>query len=271
MSIYTPGDEVLVPASTIHLAGRGPALLERKVLSVAGKSIFVDGPNEEVIRVPSKYVHHNFGVALIRIGDLSTEEVLLDPVADSLDRYFELLLPTDRHWTWRIRTLSELVAVWERNHPLISHVVIVGHGSSEAFHLVDGTVSGHDLATALHEAAQDASPKAFISLGCETGRAPFAKEFSQSDCCRWFLGAFQDIHGAVAAQYVETYFSSRLLIGSTHGVARRWAQAGLPNRVHFAEWFNGHKSATYKGSIRIEPDPREVEVVDDLDEDVDLP
>jgi hypothetical protein len=248
--MFQVGQEVLVPAASIGSAGDGPALLERLVLDTSGRSIFVDGIDNTVKRVPSKFVHREFGLALIRVGDFRSESTLLDPLVDSLGAYFNLLLPLERHWIWKIRTLDELEEQWETNHSLLTHVVLIGHGSSKAFDFVGGAMTGDELGAALTALAPATPPKDFISIACETGRSPFAKHFSQTPICQSILGAFQEIHGAVALQFVETYFSSLLLIGSSSRVALRRAQEGLPSGTHFAEWRDGRKTAYYGSAAR---------------------
>lgn len=246
MPTFAEGDVVLVPAVALGLADDGPALRERTVLAVEERSVRVDGAAGQTVKIGVARVHKDFGLGLLRVGDIESELGLLDPLASSLEQYFRLLLPDDRMWIWRLRTVAELKLYWSANHGALTHVVLVGHGSKTSLKFVDGWVLGSNLAAELTQAAPGGSAKAFISLACNTGYAGFGKSFSEAGCCAWLAAPFQAVHGAVALQYAETYFSSLLLAGSKPGRARRRAQAALPGRNHFVEWRNG---------ARVVPDP----------------
>lgn len=67
------------------------------------------------------------------LGDLSTEETLLDPLAKSVLQYCRLLVPDDQVKAYKIRSLKELTSIWGKEHALYSHVIFVGHGSCKGF------------------------------------------------------------------------------------------------------------------------------------------
>jgi hypothetical protein len=144
---------------------------------------------------------------------------------------------------WWVRTLAELRIYWTQNEATLTHVVIVGHGSDSSIRFLDDTISGEDLGSELSEATAGGTPKTFISLACKTGHATFAKKFSTTPCCERIVAPFQSVHGAVALQYTQTYFSSLLLAGSKPGRALRNAQLSLPAGNHFTEWKQGEKIA----------------------------
>ncbi len=93
---FTVGDQVLVPSVALGLVDEGPALREREVRALAGRSVVVDTQQGATTKVGVARVHQDFGLALLRVGDLETETALLNPLADSLEQYFKLLLPDDR-------------------------------------------------------------------------------------------------------------------------------------------------------------------------------
>ncbi len=259
MAMFAEGDRVIVPAVALGLVEDGPALREREVLGVQGRSVVVNTTGDATTTVGTRRVHRDFGLALVRIGDLETESTLLNPMVDSLEQFFRVLLPDDRLWTWRIRTLAEFKKCWSLQHSVVTHVVLVGHGSATSLKFVDQWVAGTALGAALVEAgASDA--KEFVSLACYTGRKSFAGGLSTSACCASITGPFGAVHGAVAMQYAQTYFSSLLLGGAAVGTARRHAFQSLPRGNRVRLW---KKGSLVKGSESPEPFDADAEAVEE--------
>lgn len=81
---------------------------------------------------------------------------------------------------------------WSANHRGTSHVVILGHGVDYGLQFMANggltSVRGRVLADRPRQLAPDTPAKTFISLACRTGRAAFAKPFSESSICRDFIG-----------------------------------------------------------------------------------
>lgn len=139
-----------------------------------------------------------------------------------------------------LRTLSELDAHWQTYHGATSHVILIGHGSSSSINFVDtGAVAGGVIAERLHGLAPETQPKWFISLACLTGRADFAKRFSESPLCREIIAPFRSVHGATASQYCQALLTEHLLGGKE----MRYAHARVAKRVieggRFRRWRNG--------------------------------
>lgn len=242
MTTFAVGDDVLVPAAASGDTGNGPALRERKVLQLVDRSVLVNGPPDQpACKVGVARVHKDFGLVLVRIGDVASDPELLDPLANSLEHYFRLLLPPgDRFWVWRIRTQAELEEYWKAFQGVVTHVVLAGHGSPTSMKFLDkGWVTGAALGAALMAAVPDGTAKEFVSLACQTGHMPFARGLSSAACCASLTAPFQAVHGVVAMQYAETYFSTLLVEGASAGNARRRAQAALPHGNHFRLWRNG--------------------------------
>ena len=133
--------------------------------------------------------------------------------------------------------------MWGSEHGGLTHVVIVAHGGPECLSFLDGDHDGDDLASLLEGASPSCAPKYFMSLACKTGRAGFGKAFSGGAACGHFSGPHQSVHGAVALQYAQVYFSSLLLAGLKPGRARKRAQDSLPPGNHFLEWSAGSRTA----------------------------
>lgn len=62
------------------------------------------------------------------------------------------------------------------------------------------------LRLGLESLAPETRPKTFVSLACLTGRAEFAKNFSQNQICRDLIAPFQSVHGAAASQFCQRLF-----------------------------------------------------------------
>jgi hypothetical protein len=210
----------------------------RTVRAARDRTVFVDRDDGTTVGVPSSKTHADVGVLVLSIGDLVTETSLIDPLSKSVLQYLRLLLPDDQVRREQIRTVAELSEVWRVNHGMASHVVLVSHGRPDAVRFVDpGWVRAAGFCQVLDQPG--VTPKEFISLACQTGRAEFAKAFSNSASCRSFLGPFQSVHGALASQYCQAYFTARFLGGQSTKVAFRTAAKGIAVGTHFRLWRDG--------------------------------
>ena len=84
------------------------------------------------------------------------------------------------------------------------------------------------------------TPKTFVSLCCKTGDADFGGAFSQSTICHSLLAPFHSVHGAIASQFCQTFFSHHLLSGKSVTVAFNKSRNAIPEGTHFRLWKNGH-------------------------------
>jgi len=241
-SKFQVGDTVLVPAARMSNPEReAHALVLRKVLAQTNRSITVDNGAYGTVNVASRLVHpRNLGFLILCVGDFRTEATLLNPLAKSVLQFLRLLLPDDDVRSINIRTLAELGAHWSAQHAVTSHVVIIGHGSFDSVSFIDaGPVKGKDLVHRLSTAAPAATPKLFVSLACQTGRAAFAKPFSQSAICRDLIAPFNSVHGAGASQFCQSFFASHLLGGTEIPAAFSQARGAAVSGGAFRRWRNG--------------------------------
>jgi hypothetical protein len=245
-TIYKEGDTVYVPASSFPDPSVSPfALLERTVLRVESRSVVVDLPGApgETHSVASSRVHSSsLGVAVVSIGDIASENGLIEPLHKSVLHFMRLLLPDDLVRSWRVRTVTELSALWNLNEHWrgISHVVLVSHAGSNGLKFLDRDtpVGGTELGDILAIPA-GGKPKIFISLACESGKASFARPFSETDVCRELVAPFQTIHGASASQYAQALLVHHMLDGLTLPVAKRKADVATTSGIHFRRWKDG--------------------------------
>jgi hypothetical protein len=236
------GEEVLVPAAKLASPDQQPfALMPKTVLAKSDRSVRVDDGAGGAVDIASRLVHSSsLGFLVLRIGDLSTETTLLDPLAKSVLQFLRLLVPDTDVRSVGLRTLAELREHWGAYHGSTSHVIMVAHGSSTGLTFVgDGEVRATDIANALEQTAPRTSPKTFVSLACLTGRADFGRQFSQNPICRDFIGPFQSVHGAAASQFVQSLLTEHILAGVEMPYAYDRVAKGLVGGRRFRRWRNG--------------------------------
>jgi len=233
---FQVNDSVYVPSLKIGLENEPSALKRVTVAAVSKRSVSVSLPNGAIRTIGSKLAHRNVSVLLIRIGDYSTETGLLDPLAKSLLQFCKLLLPDDQVKLERIRTQEEFCKIWNRDHAVYSHVVLMAHGDGASLQFGDESLSASDIACCLAGAAS--APKSFISLACKSGRAAFAKHFSMLAPCHSLLAPFHLCHGATASQFCQTLLAKHFLEGMTIKSAFNNSQEA-PGGTSFRYWRNG--------------------------------
>ena len=238
---YRPGDDVLVPASRVGLKDHPSALVRTRVVESQARSVKVALPTGEVWdRIASSKVHDELGVAIITIGDLATENALLNPLSKSILQFFRLLIPSDDEVRRVfVRSRAELRHFWREQHALLSHAVVIAHGRSDAVRFfVDGWQAPDDL----DQVFQGSGPKHFTFLACKTGRVSFGKGFSRKPYCRTLIAPYHAAHGAIASMYVQTYFNLHFLGGESEKVAYNNAAQPVKEQAQFRFWKNGeHK------------------------------
>lgn len=236
-------DMVWVPWSRIGAdpGSESCAFAHLKVERVHDRSVFVTPPGGTQVKIASSAVQTNLGVLIVRIGDCNfgSEAMLLGPLSKSVLQHCRLLLRDDMVFHLRVRSVEELRRFWVDNHWLVSHLIVVGHGSENGLTFgVDGRVDPATFAAALTVA--DVEPKVILSLACRTGRAGFAKALSRSTpVASAVVGPLDPVHGAVASQFSQTFLAHHLLAGSSLRVAFKNAKAGVPTGAVFRMWAAG--------------------------------
>lgn len=235
------GNAVYVPCAAFpELADRDTALYRTEVVAVQNRSVRVrlpSGAHSELIG--SSRVHRDVGVLVIEVGDFTTEAALLDPLAKSVLQFLRLLIPDDQVRSVKVRSRSELRKFWEMNQGAYSHVVLIGHGGKDLLGFaVDGDVSVADVIQSFE--ILNAQPKTFVSLACKTGYVSFGGKFSRSVICKEFIAPFHSVHGAIASQFCQTFFTSHFLEGKSAKVAFNHARINVPGGVSFRLWSNGN-------------------------------
>lgn len=239
---FSPNDTVYIPSSLLPDGDNYPTSIYRtSVTQIQAKSVKVrlrDGSESDWIA--SSKPHGNLGIAIITIGDFSTEETLLNPLAKSILQFSRLLLDDSSVTSIRVRSIGELGAWWAKNELAYSHIVFIGHGSpNDIFFAYGGARTPSDFHRRVLSVAK--SKKTFISLCCETGKNSFSSAFSAIPACGHLIAPFHSIHGAVASQFFQTYMCWHLLYGKTTKVAFNKAASTVPGTDIFRLWKDGVK------------------------------
>ncbi len=166
------GEQVYVPVARIDAEPNTPfALVRGSVVETLDRSVVVDLPyGIGQVTVASSLIHKDVGVCVLRIGDMETEDTLLNPIAKSVLQYLRLLVPDDQVNYIPLRTTQELYALYELLAPSFTHFVIIGHGADGNLIFSCGQrESGADIAA--NFLARYPQPRKFISLCCHTGKS----------------------------------------------------------------------------------------------------
>jgi hypothetical protein len=177
-----------------------------------------------------------YGILIIRIGDYDGSSPL-DPLAKSLLHYCRVILPGDDTRLIELRTLEELDMLWKRDHAAYHQVVLVSHGDKDCIVFGDKDVSAADLAKVLD--AHTTTPKEFIGLGCNTGHANFAREFSRSASVSRFIASYHTVNSCTASLFAQTYFHERLIAVHTPNVSFKNARTALYSAASYRQWIDG--------------------------------
>jgi hypothetical protein len=212
-----------------------------EVVSANDRSIHVRLPDGTASRpIGSSKVHQSLGIALVSIGDFQSEDGLINPLSKSLLQFCRLLLPDDHIASVKIRAIGEFGEWWAIHHAAYTHIILIGHGDKTAIYF---GVGGARLPISFDRrlSKHNASPKLFISLCCETGTAPFARDFSKLPFCKALIAPEKSIHGAVASQYLQTFLSLHLLQGKSIKIAFNNSNSLVPGIDRFSMWTAGTK------------------------------
>ena len=235
------GDRVYVPSSLLPGGDRDIFAMRRCDVVAANnnRSIQIRLPdNSNSQWFGSSKAHKNLGIALISIGDFDSEEGLINPLGKSILQFCRLLLPDDHIAAIKIRAIGEFGEWWGKNNDAYTHIILVGHGDREAIYFgVGGARKPISFKRRLGN--DNSAPKIFISLCCETGKPPFAQEFSQLPFCKVLIAPEHSIHGAVGSQFLQTFLSLHLLQGKSPKVAFNNANTLMPGSDSFAIWTGG--------------------------------
>lgn len=250
---HEAGQTVFVPNFLVGRQRAETALSPFEIVQVGGEEDeAVHGRSVRVALTPDEdaddgwvatsLVHDRVGVVVVRIGDLTTESALLDPLAKTIDHYFRLLVGSDYVRVVYLRALTELEQFWTQYRTFTSHLVLIAHGRTDAVRLLgdeslgfEQWLTGTEVATLMDAHGDD--PKFHVlSLCCRTGYAAFAQKVSAATAVRTCAGPIHDVHGAIASQFAQTLFAEHFLHGRTWPIAFKHARKATPGTSSFRLW-----------------------------------
>jgi hypothetical protein len=234
------GETVFVPTSLLPDPSiYGTALIRRKITSTSKRSATVElSEDEGACSIASSKLHRNLGVLILKIGDLETEAVLLDPLAKSILQFSRLFMDDSFVHLLQVRSVAEIEAWLPSNAARFSHLVLVSHCDSHGLKFgVGGTVAPTDLAGIVGLPSNHRMT--FVSLACESGRASFSKEFSQLPFCEALLAPYHPVHGVIASQFCQSFFSHLFILGESLKIAFRHARQYTVGSTSFRLWKSG--------------------------------
>ena len=223
------------------LPDQGKAFYSTTVMERRNRSVRIrlpDGTASEF--VSTKYVHHRVGIAVIAFGDFVSETTLIDPLSKTVLQYSRLLFGDDDYVRFvKVRSDAELIELCRTNtFTPYENVAFIGHGSKNGDLCgALGNISTDRLVEILE--TNNPTPWDFTFLCCYLGRATFSQSFSQSTCCKSLVAPFNKVHGAVSAQFIQSYLVKSLLEGETTAVAHRHASESTPPKSKFRLWRDG--------------------------------
>lgn len=243
---YASGDSVWVPSSRLS-GSHDFALVQRKVLGQKenGRSVVVDDAQspEGTTEVASRLVHDStLGILVLRVGDLTTEETLLNPLAKSVLQYLRLLLQDDAVQRLDIRTEEELRLFMAASGSRYSHLVLVGHGSPTGL-ILPGRATYLPPERFAQILSLGGSIHSVVSLACKTGLTRFGRSLTTGGV-RELAAPTSPVHGASASLFAQQFLAEHLLEGRDFATSVRRANSAVgPNFVH---WRGGKKNALKK-------------------------
>jgi len=222
------------------------SLIQRKVLRTKkeGRSIFIDDGNGGEVEISSRLAHKgDLGFLLMRVGDFDSELTLLDPLSKSILQFLRLLVPEDLVRHLEVRTATEIERFMQSNGAAFTHVILVGHGKSNAMKLAFGEwLDVDDFSKMMSTKGIE---RTIISLACHTGKVSFGKSISGHDGIKEYVAPKAEVHGASASLFVQQLLSIHLLEGREFETAARNASARVPGGG-FVHWRKGRRNVTKK-------------------------
>jgi len=241
MAKFRIGQSVHVPIYQFPKGDEAPFAIARGVVrGVSKRSYEVEVPYIGTRKIASSRLHADVGVCIMRIGDFTSEQSVMDPICKSILNFLRLLLPDDQVRLVELRTASEFEEFFELYASAFSLWIVVGHGTKNGelcFTRGERRPSAK-LASMLTPHA--AASKIFLFLSCNAGLAAFAKPFSSATTlCHALIAPTGLLHGAVASQFAQTFLSHLYLEGHPTGIAFNKATGKVPTSTKFRLWRKG--------------------------------
>jgi len=233
------GDTVHVPSSKAGIGVNYPsAMVSGEIQAIQNAKIIITLPNGNLSHpIYIKLARRKLCFLIVQIGDFQTEQTLLVPLRKSILQYTRLILTDDYIKCVSIRSIDEFIYYWHKNHALISHLVLIGHGRPDAILFGENNwIPALDFRSKLSVDGPIGEAKQIISLCCKTGGGNFGKPVSAAQICEIFLGPSGNIHASSASLFYQSYLAYHLVNGYTSDRAYDYARIANPGAVEFNLW-----------------------------------
>ena len=236
---FVIGERVHVPSLKAGLTVDYPfSMASVTVCEVADRHVKVNLPNGNISEeIPLSLVRKKLGLLIVQIGDFDSEATLLEPLKKSILQFARLLLSDDYIRSYSVRSADEFRYVWGKEHPVTSHIILVGHGDATSIKFGPaGLVNAQEFIDLLSTDGGVVEAKQIISLCCKTGSKSFGGNVSGTPNVEAFLGPTTALHGANASQFCQSYLTYLFLHGYTSSTAYEYARATNPGASDFKFW-----------------------------------
>jgi|APMed6443717190_1056831.scaffolds.fasta_scaffold110265_2 hypothetical protein len=239
MAYPNENSRVHVPSRSVGLGDNYPsAMVECRFLRVSEKKGIIDQipriQGEKLIDL--RLITRKLGFLIIQLGDFDTEELLLEPLFEAITHTTSLVLMSEYVWKRRVRSLAEFSKFWQEFSGVLSHLVLVGHGSKNGLIFGEKEEGSSEFISVLNSSSTVGQAPIIISLCCKSGNGIFGKAVSGSQKCRAFIGPSGSIHAANAALFYQLFLSHSLIDGRTNEKAYQLARVFTPGVTEFNMW-----------------------------------
>ncbi len=257
MTAFAVGDTIYVPSSLLpstsqqvfeYAVVKTTVTNLRRVAGKGGNKVKVSLPPDGTLNpgisdwLPVSKCNKHIGIAIIAIGDLRTEPLLIEPLYKSVLQFCRLLINDSDIEGIRVRSIEELKAWAATRISTFSHLVLIGHGDVDSIDFaVNGLKSALDTRAALH--VPHPTPKVCISLCCQTGDARFSNDFSRASYCSFFAAPQNSVAGSTASLFCQAFLQFNLGHSQTPGIAFKSALSSTPGDHAFTLWRSGNIQA----------------------------
>ena len=232
-------EKIHVPSLKAGLTFDYPySMTSGEICDLTDKYIKINLPNGEISEeIPISLARKKLGILIIQIGDFESELTLLEPLKKTIIQFTRLLLNDEYIHSYSVRSPDELRYIWEKEHLITSHIILIGHG--DALSIKFGSkhkVNASDFIKLLSTDGGVGEAKQVISLCCKTGSKSFGGTVSGTPNIEAFIGPSSVLHGANASQFLQSYLTYHFLYGYKSSTAYEYARATSPGASDFVFW-----------------------------------
>jgi len=222
---FNCGDQVCVPCNAVEYQEECPeGILHGEIVDIQGDSFSMSCGGKTIDNIPITNIRNDSTILIITLGDFKSEFSMLDPIAKSILHFGKLLHRDDCIRYFKIRSIVALKDIFKQHIKTHDIIVFNGHGTEEAIEYGLDASQVLNAAKVIELIPEDyGKKKIIVSLSCKTGSTAFGKAISESDFCKGFVGPSENLQGAIAAQYCQTFLFNYLFsaneIDKSHDLA----------------------------------------------------